>query len=90
MPRQFEVIDRDCTGCRLCEERAPENFEIPAGSSTAQVVKQPETPEEEEACVEASEYCPLGGLRAREPQSETNGVSSASTPAGDSTSANLN
>lgn len=63
MRRRFEVVAEDCIGCGLCEERAPENLEIPPGSATAQVVKQPETTEEEEACLEASDYCPMGGLR---------------------------
>jgi ferredoxin len=64
MPRHFEVIEEDCIGCRLCSERAPENLEIPAGTSTAQVFKQPETPAEEQACLEARDYCPMGGLQA--------------------------
>jgi ferredoxin len=64
MPRRFEVIDDDCTGCGLCSERAPENFVIPAGSRTARVSRQPETSAEEQACLEASDYCPMGGLHA--------------------------
>ena len=64
MPHRFEVVEEDCIGCGLCSERAPENLEIPAGTSTARVFKQPETSEEEEACLEASDYCPMGGLHA--------------------------
>ncbi len=64
MPHHFEVVEDDCIGCGLCSERAPENFEVPGGSSVARVVKQPATPEEEEACLEAHEYCPIGGLQA--------------------------
>lgn len=63
MPPRFEVVEEDCIGCGLCLERAPDNIEIPDGSDTAQVFRQPETPAEEQACREASEYCPLGGLR---------------------------
>jgi len=62
MPNRFEVVEDDCTGCGLCSERAPDNLDIPAGSSTAAVFKQPQSPMEEEACLEASEYCPTGGL----------------------------
>ncbi len=64
MPQRFEVIEEDCIGCKLCSERAPENFEIPNGTTIAQVVKQPENSAEEEACLEAVDYCPMGGLRA--------------------------
>ena len=59
---RFEVIDEDCIGCGLCSERAPETLEIPTGTSGARVFKQPETAEEEQACLEASDFCPLGGL----------------------------
>ena len=64
MPDRFEVVEEDCIGCGLCSERAPENLEIAAGASTAQVFKQPETSAEEQACLEASDYCPMGGLNA--------------------------
>ena len=66
---RFEVVEEDCIGCGLCPERAPENFEIPAGTSIAQVLKQPETPAEEEACREAFDYCPIGGLQMITPDS---------------------
>ena len=64
MPHRFEVVEEDCIGCGLCSERAPENLEIPTGTFTARVFKQPETPAEEEACLEARDYCPMGGLHA--------------------------
>lgn len=89
MPREFEVVEEDCIGCRLCSERAPENLEIPEGSSLARVFKQPETPEEEEACLEASEYCPMGGLQRRTATGEAGGAVASNArpafaPAGDS------
>ncbi len=64
---RFSVDDVLCIGCRLCEERAPENMEMARGSSAAVVRKQPESDEEEEACREAAEYCPTGGLIPAEP-----------------------
>ncbi len=67
MRARFEVEEDECIGCGLCEERAPENLQTPAGECTAQVVKQPLNDAEEEACKEAAEYCPLGGLRAVSP-----------------------
>jgi len=66
---RFEVVEEDCIGCGLCSERAPENLEIPTGTNTAQVFKQPETSAEEQACLEASDYCPMGGLHAGTPDS---------------------
>jgi ferredoxin len=62
MRARFEVEEDECIGCGLCEERAPENIQTPAGDCTAQVVKQPLNDAEEEACKEAAEYCPMGGL----------------------------
>ncbi len=59
---KFEVDEDHCIGCGLCEERAPENMEVPA-TLIARVTKQPSTAEEEEACNEAAEYCPTMGLR---------------------------
>ncbi len=89
MPR-FEVIEEDCIGCGLCSDRAPDNLEIPAGSSTAQVFKQPETSAEEQACLEACDYCPMGGLHAGAADSpladsSAGGAQPTLIPAGDST-----
>jgi len=67
MRDRYEVEEDDCIGCGLCEERAPENIQIPAGERIAQVVKQPLNDAEQEACKEAAEYCPLGGLRVVSP-----------------------
>lgn len=92
MPNRFEVVADDCTGCGLCSERAPDNLDIPAGSSTAAVFKQPETPMEEEACLEASEYCPTGGLVVRSSdqlsaESVETDAQASFVPAGESRSA---
>ncbi len=87
MPHRFEVVEEDCIGCGLCSERAPENLEIPASASTAQVFKQPETSAEEQACLEACDYCPVGGLRAAavDADSSTGGALATLILAGDST-----
>jgi len=87
MLSRFEVVEEDCVGCGLCSERAPENFEVPAGTSMAQVFKQPETAAEEEACLEACDYCPVGGLRAAavDADSSTGGALATLILAGDST-----
>ena len=90
MPDRFEVVEEDCIGCGLCSERAPENLEIPAGTRTAQVVKQPENFEEEQACLDACDFCPIGGLQDRNADSSpdnvsANGTRPTSLPPGDPT-----
>ncbi len=90
MPRRFEVVAEDCVGCGLCEDRAPENIELPAGTSTAQVVKQPAAAAEEAAYLEASDYCPMGGLHvgaAVSPPADSSagGAQPTLIPAGDPT-----
>ncbi|MBW2413349.1 MAG: ferredoxin [Deltaproteobacteria bacterium] len=72
--RQFSVDESLCIGCGLCHERAPDNVEIPPGAAAARVTLQPRTDEEEEACEEAADYCPTGGIH------EVSGDMSASTP----------
>ncbi len=89
MPHRFEVVEEDCIGCGLCSERAPENLEIPAGASAAQVFKQPETSAEERACLEASDYCPMGGLHTgaadSPPADSAGGTRPTAMPVGDPT-----
>lgn len=64
--RRFGV-DRDlCIGCRLCEERAPENFEVPSDVSWSRVFQQPRDEQEERACLEAQEYCPTACVYVEE------------------------
>ena len=58
----FDVEEGLCMGCGLCEFRAPENLELPAGEWVARVVRQPIDEEELSACIEAADYCPTGGL----------------------------
>lgn len=61
---RFEVAEEKCIGCGLCEERAPENIQILPGEVTARVVKQPMDDGEMQACQQAMDYCPMGGLHA--------------------------
>ncbi|MEB2345756.1 MAG: ferredoxin [Deltaproteobacteria bacterium] len=88
MPREYEVIEDDCIGCRLCVERAPENLEIPEGASVARVFHQPANAEEEEAVREAAEYCPMGALHKNKEVGDAPSLGShdrsAFAPAGDS------
>jgi ferredoxin len=71
MPYHFEVVEAVCGGCGLCVERASENIAMSNGSGFAQVVKQPENGEQEDACLEASDYCPSGGLLASDADSRS-------------------
>ncbi|MCP3985254.1 MAG: ferredoxin [bacterium] len=59
---KFEVAEDDCIGCSLCPERAPENMEMIPGGSVARVTLQPANKDQEQACYEAAEYCPIGAL----------------------------
>jgi ferredoxin len=79
---RFEVDERLCTGCSLCEERAPENMQIAAGAHIARVVKQPESKDEEEACAEAAEYCPTGGMSKIAPASDAAAAAAPSATPG--------
>ena len=63
MPARYDVDQRLCVGCGLCHERAPENLDVLPGDFAATVVKQPVDDVESEACMEAADYCPTGGLR---------------------------
>ena len=58
----YDVEAENCIGCGLCHERAPDNLEIPEGEPAAKIVRQPDSADEEEACEEAADYCPTGGL----------------------------
>lgn len=73
---QFEIDEDLCTGCSLCEERAPENLQMTTGGRTARVVKQPDSEQEEEACIEAADYCPSGGISKAEAESPAAGAES--------------
>jgi ferredoxin len=63
----LEVDEDLCTGCGLCEERAPENMAMNDDGFAARVIKQPASESESESCKEAVEYCPMGGLMETEP-----------------------
>jgi ferredoxin len=68
MPAHFEVQEDECIGCALCPERAPENLEMVDGGAVARVIAQPASLDEELACLEAADYCPLGALSVTTPE----------------------
>lgn len=67
----YAIEDESCIACGLCHERAPRNIEMDEREMVARVVRQPAEPEEEEACREAADYCPTGGLAAVPPEPST-------------------
>ena len=56
-------VDRTCISCDTCCITAPINFEMHVSEEGhAFIAKQPSTPEEELACKEAIEACPVGAI----------------------------
>lgn len=57
-------VDVNCIACDACILAAEKHFKIDMNSEPAFafVCKQPETPEEEEACQEAMESCPVEAI----------------------------
>jgi len=55
-------VDQSCIACDACVLAAPNNFKMDEGEGHAFVSKQPATPEEEAACKEAMEGCPVEAI----------------------------
>lgn len=55
-------VDQTCIACDACVLTAPQNFSMHEEDGHAFVVKQPVTPEEEAACKEAMEGCPVEAI----------------------------
>ena len=55
-------VDQQCIDCDLCRETAPNNFARWEDGGYSYVKKQPEGPEEEAACKEAMEGCPVEAI----------------------------
>ncbi|MDE1171103.1 MAG: ferredoxin [Verrucomicrobium sp.] len=55
-------VDTQCIDCDLCRETAPSNFTRQDDGGYSYVYKQPSTPEEETACKEAKEGCPVEAI----------------------------
>lgn len=60
-PGKF-YVDQSCISCDACVCAAPENFNMNDEDGHAFVTKQPSTPQEEEACKEAMEGCPVEAI----------------------------
>jgi ferredoxin len=55
-------VDNQCIDCDLCRETAPSNFTRNDDGGHSYVFKQPESEEEERACQEAMEGCPVEAI----------------------------
>lgn len=55
-------VDQSCIACDACVLTAPKNFSMHEADGHAYVSKQPSTPEEEAACKEALEGCPVEAI----------------------------
>jgi ferredoxin len=55
-------VDEQCIDCDLCRETAPDFFSRNEDGGYSFVHKQPETPEDEELCMEALEGCPVEAI----------------------------
>ncbi len=55
-------VDKECILCSLCVDIAPENFRESEDGDHDIVYKQPENEEEEAACLDAMEQCPVDAI----------------------------
>lgn len=55
-------VDQACIACDACVLTAPKNFAMHEEDGHAYVSKQPESPDEIEACKEAMEGCPVEAI----------------------------
>jgi len=55
-------VDDQCIDCDLCRQTAPTNFTRDEERGHSFVFNQPQTPEEESACMEAMGNCPVEAI----------------------------
>lgn len=55
-------VDQSCIACDACVLTAPKNFAMHEEDGHAYVIRQPQTPEEEAACKEALDGCPVEAI----------------------------
>ena len=61
LPGRF-YVDKECIACDACVLTAPKNFSMHEEDGHAYVSSQPKSPEEEAACKEAMEGCPVEAI----------------------------
>jgi len=55
-------VDKDCIACDACVTTAPNNFAMDEDGGHAYLKSQPATPDQEQACKEAMEGCPVEAI----------------------------
>ena len=55
-------VDSNCIDCDLCRQTAPDNFMRNEDDGYSYVSKQPESDEEQQACLDAMEECPVEAI----------------------------
>ena len=55
-------VDDQCISCDACTTEAPDHFAMNDAEGHAYVKKQPQTPEEVEACERAKDGCPVEAI----------------------------
>jgi ferredoxin len=55
-------VDSNCIDCDLCRQTAPDNFTRNEDDGFSFVSKQPESDEEQQACLDAMEECPVEAI----------------------------
>jgi ferredoxin len=60
-PGRF-YVDRQCIDCDVCRDTAPANFARNDENGYSYVIKQPETDDELELCIEALDACPVEAI----------------------------
>lgn len=55
-------VDQSCIACNACVLSAPNNFSMDEEDGHAYVSKQPDSPDEEAACKEAQDGCPVEAI----------------------------
>ena len=55
-------VDKECILCSLCTDLAPENFAESEDGDHDYVMKQPEGADEQAACLDAMEQCPVDSI----------------------------
>ena len=55
-------VDTQCIDCDVCRVTAPANFRREEDKGYSYVFRQPENPEQEAACQEAMDSCPVEAI----------------------------
>jgi len=55
-------ISAECIACGLCADSAPALFQMKEDESAAEVIRHPQTPDEEELAKDAASACPVEAI----------------------------